>query len=134
VEPVYIGQFGVVNVSGVEARWNGDGNKHQQKREAGLDEFGGLLRFGEEPEEAEVGEEGEGEEGFFGHGEEGRKKREEGRKKLGLGLGVAIDPPGGGHQGDVADEGGGGLPGDDPVEGGIVVEEVPGAGTHGADE
>jgi hypothetical protein len=81
VEPVYIGEFGVVDVSGIEARWNGDGDKHQQEGEAGLDKFGGLLRFGEEPQEAEVGEEGEGEEGFFGHGEEERGKKEERKKK-----------------------------------------------------
>ncbi len=65
MEPIDIGQFRIVLGFGVDSGGNGDKDEDEEKIKPTEREFGGLLGFGEKPEEAEVGEEREGEERFF---------------------------------------------------------------------
>ncbi len=68
MEPIDIRQFRIVLGFGIDSSGNRDEDEDQQEVEPPQREFGRLAGLREEPEEAEVGEEGEGEEGFFLHG------------------------------------------------------------------
>ncbi len=101
VEPIDIGQLRIVLRFGIDSGGNRDEHEDEEKIEPTEREFGGLRGFSEKPEEAEVGEQGEGEEGFFGHDFWGLFRCD----VLGVSLrfGIAPDPPGGSHHGAVAD-------------------------------